>query len=103
MVGGLARSRPPRELARDPESWPHAVIDDPAADVIQAIARTLTEALKSQAKSLRRVADGSGVNRQAIADLIAGRCWPDIATVARLEDFLAVPLYPPRSKRCQLY
>ncbi|WP_206743340.1 helix-turn-helix domain-containing protein [Streptomyces caatingaensis] len=91
----MTRSRPPRDLARDPETWPHALIDDPAAAVVQDIARTLATTLADQGRSLRRAAEGSGVNRQAIADLIAGRCWPDIATVARLENFLAVTLYPP--------
>ncbi|KOU52181.1 hypothetical protein ADK55_16980 [Streptomyces sp. WM4235] len=94
MVGGLARKTAPRDLARDPESWPHSVIDDAAAEVVQAIARALTAALEGDKRSLRQHAAGSGVNRQAIADLLAGRCWPDVATVARLENFLATPLYP---------
>ncbi|MEV6500013.1 helix-turn-helix transcriptional regulator [Streptomyces prunicolor] len=93
----MVRQTPPRELARDPESWPHAELTDPGAAVVQAIARTLANALKTQKRSLRRTATGAGVNRQAIADLLAGRCWPDVATVARLENFLAVPLYPSRS------
>ncbi|MEU6026961.1 helix-turn-helix transcriptional regulator [Streptomyces tauricus] len=97
MVGGMARRTPPRELARDPETWPHAELTDPGATVIQVIARALANALKAQKRSLRQTAIGAGVNRQAIADLLAGRCWPDVATVARLENFLAVPLYPPRS------
>lgn len=100
MVGGRARSRPPLELARNPEAWPHSVIDDVAATVVQAIARALGQALTSQKRSLRRASEGSGVNRQAIADLLVGRCWPDIATIARLEDFLAVPLYPHRGGTC---
>jgi hypothetical protein len=87
MVGGLARSRPPRELARDPEAWPEAVIlGNEAASVVQDIARALAAALGGQERSLRQAAAGSGVNRQAIADLLAGRCWPDVATVARLEN-----------------
>ncbi|MDF2260478.1 helix-turn-helix transcriptional regulator [Streptomyces ferralitis] len=94
MVGGFARRRPPRELARDPETWPDGIIGDEAAAVIQDIARALAAALQEQGRSLRQAATGSGVNRQAIADLLAGQCWPDVATVARLEHFLAVPLYP---------
>ncbi|MEX2973081.1 XRE family transcriptional regulator [Streptomyces sp. C184] len=94
MVGGLARKRPPRDLADNPETWPNATINDPAASVVQAIARALAAALDARKRSLREVSMGSAVNRQAIADLLAGRCWPDIATVARLENFLSVPLYP---------
>ncbi|WP_338897766.1 helix-turn-helix transcriptional regulator [Streptomyces sp. TG1A-60] len=93
----MNRRRPPRELAGDPETWPHAQLSDPGAAVIQAIARALANALQAQKRSLRQTATGAGVNRQAIADLLAGRCWPDVATVARLENFLAVPLYPPRN------
>lgn len=96
MVGGLARKTAPRDLARDPESWPDSAVDDVAARVVQAIARALALALEREKRSLRQVSTGSGVNRQAIADLLAGRCWPDVVTVARLEDFLAVPLYPRR-------
>ncbi|MFF2638260.1 hypothetical protein ACFVUB_00280 [Streptomyces niveus] len=29
-----------------------------------------------------------------MADLLDGKSWPDIATVARLEHFLGVSLYP---------
>ncbi|MGW2407203.1 helix-turn-helix domain-containing protein [Streptomyces sp. NPDC001739] len=53
---------------------------------------------------LRRVAVMSGVNRQAIANLLAGTSWPDVATLSRLEDGLGVGLYPgapgPGSRHC---
>ncbi|WP_073737287.1 helix-turn-helix domain-containing protein [Streptomyces sp. NBC_00341] len=94
MVGGMNRRTPPRELARDPEAWPEAVIGDVAAATVQAVARALAAALRAPRRSLRQLADGSGVNRQAVADLLDGKSWPDIATVARLEHFLGVPLYP---------
>jgi transcriptional regulator with XRE-family HTH domain len=94
MVGGLARSRPPRELAHDPKAWPDAEITDPAAAVVQHIARATQNALGQLGLSLRQAADNSGVNRQVIANLVAGRTWPDVATIARLENFLAMPLYP---------
>jgi DNA-binding phage protein len=94
MVGGMNRRRPPRELAADPETWPHAQLTDPGAAAVQDIARTLARILGDHGMSLRRIADASGVNRQAIADLIEGRSWPDIVTVARLGDALAVPLWP---------
>jgi len=56
--------------------------------------RTLAQVLRERGLSLRRIADTSGVNRQAVADLIEGRSWPDIATVARLGDALATSLWP---------
>ncbi|WP_338683776.1 helix-turn-helix transcriptional regulator [Streptomyces acidiscabies] len=94
MVGGLKRRRPPRELARDPETWTEADLSDPAAAAVQHIARTLASAMSGRGLSLRGLAETSGVNRQAIADLLAGRSWPDVATVARLGAALGTPLWP---------
>ncbi|MCX5211154.1 helix-turn-helix domain-containing protein [Kitasatospora sp. NBC_00240] len=96
MVGGSARVRPPRDLTGDPEAWPHLASADVGAEAVREVSRRLADALAEQGTSLRQTAAASGVNRQAIADLLAGRSWPDIATVARLEHFLAVPLYPHR-------
>ena len=95
MVGGRARARPPRQLAGDPEAWPEQPSTDPAAEAVRHIARALAGVLRERGLSLRAVADGSGVNRQAIADLLAGRSWPDVATVARLADFTRAGLWPP--------
>ncbi|MEV0783300.1 helix-turn-helix transcriptional regulator [Streptomyces sp. NPDC050423] len=43
---------------------------------------------------MRGLAEASGVNRQAIADLLAGRSWPDVATVARLGTATGTALWP---------
>lgn len=94
MTGGRGRSTAPRELAGDPERWPDAVIPHPQARVIQSIAREVVVQLERQGLSLRRLADLSGVNRQVIANLIAGGSWVDVATVSRLEDALGIGLYP---------
>lgn len=94
MVGGHARARSPRELTDNPEAWPEQPSPDPGAEAVRQIARALTRALADQGLSLRATATGSGVNRQAIADLLAGRSWPDVATVARLTAFIGRPLWP---------
>ncbi|MFD7018521.1 helix-turn-helix domain-containing protein [Streptomyces sp. NPDC059928] len=94
MVGGRARARSPRELAGNPEAWAEEPSDDPAAEAVRQIARRLAQALDDQGLSLRAAAAGSGVNRQSIADLLAGRSWPDIATVARLTHFTGTALWP---------
>ncbi|MEU2394861.1 helix-turn-helix transcriptional regulator [Streptomyces sp. NPDC007369] len=94
MVGGRARARSPRELTDDPEAWPEQASTDPGADAVRQIARTLGQALDGHGLSLRAAAAGSGVNRQAIADLLAGRSWPDVATVARLAHFTNTTLWP---------
>lgn len=94
MVGGMKRRTPPRELARDPETWPEADLADTGAAAVQHIARNLTAAMSGQHLSLRGLAETAGVNRQAIADLLAGRSWPDVATVARIGAALGAPLWP---------
>lgn len=95
MVGGRARALPPRQLTDDPEARPERPSTDPAAEAVRHIARALAEVLRERGLSLRAAAaDGSGVNRQAIADLLAGRSWPE-ATVARLADFTRAGLWPP--------
>ncbi|MFJ2176943.1 hypothetical protein ACIOHE_29120 [Streptomyces sp. NPDC087851] len=40
------------------------------------------------------MAAGSGGNRQAIADLLAGKSWPDVATIASLAHFTGTSLWP---------
>ncbi|MEU7159192.1 helix-turn-helix transcriptional regulator [Streptomyces chrestomyceticus] len=94
VVGGCARTRSPRQLAGDPETWPEQPLVDPAGEAVRRIAVALTRALAERGLSLRAAAAGSGVNRQAIADLLAGRSWPDVATVARLIAFMDVNLWP---------
>ncbi|MEV4889913.1 helix-turn-helix transcriptional regulator [Nonomuraea sp. NPDC055795] len=95
MVGGRARSVPPRDLAEDPQDWPHADLSaHPAAAVVQAIAATLLQEMASRKVSRRGLAVLTGVNRQSINTLIAGSSWPDVATIAGLEIGLGVRLWP---------
>ncbi|MCC3778091.1 helix-turn-helix domain-containing protein [Streptomyces sp. UNOB3_S3] len=94
MVGGRARARPPREMTHDPEAWPEEPSPDAGAEAVRQIAHRLAREMGDRKLSLRAVAAGSGVNRQAIADLLAGKSWPDVATVARLAAFTGVPLWP---------
>ncbi len=94
MVGVRARARSPRELTDDPEAWPELPSADVAAEAVRRIARKLAAALDERSWSLRTAAAGSGVNRQAIADLLAGKSWPDVATIARLAHFTGTALWP---------
>lgn len=100
MVGGRARSRCPRDLAGDPENWPHADLSGhPAAAVVQAIAAALQREMAERGLSFRRLAELSGVNRQTVNDVTVGRRWPDVATIAQLEAGLSVRLWPIRPER----
>lgn len=94
MPGGRGRSTAPRDLARDPDRWPEAAFDDPAAAVVQHIARTLAAALAERGMSLRTMAEATGVNRQTATQLLDGLSWPDVVTVCRLEDGLGLALWP---------
>ncbi|WP_432034389.1 helix-turn-helix domain-containing protein [Streptomyces antibioticus] len=85
---------PPRELTDNPEAWPEQPSTDVAAEAVRHIARKVTRVLDDRGLSLRATAAGSGVNRQAVADLLAGRSWPDVATVARLAHFTGAHLWP---------
>ena len=44
-------------------------------------------------RTLEKLADEAGVGRQTVNDILLGRGWPDIRTVARLEVALEKPLW----------
>ncbi|WP_335941620.1 helix-turn-helix domain-containing protein [Streptomyces sp. PTD5-9] len=75
--------------------WPYAVMDGyRPAQVGQAIARALAEAMERKGLSANALATASGVNRQVISNVLAGSTWPDLLTVASLEDTLGEMLWP---------
>jgi hypothetical protein len=75
------------------ESFPDRDIADPAAEMARLLVLNLIAAIDN--RSLREVGALTGVDRTAIAEFIAGKSWPDIATIARLEVGLGVGLWPP--------
>jgi transcriptional regulator with XRE-family HTH domain len=64
------------------------------AQVAQAIARALSEAIAAQGLGANELAKRSGVNRQVIANVLAGTTWPDLITIANLETALGATLWP---------
>lgn len=77
------------------EQWPTATLDgDHAAGVAQHVAATVGAALRERGWSINELARRSGVNRQAIANLLAGATWAELRTIARLEASLGVALWP---------
>jgi hypothetical protein len=76
-------------------SFPGEPIDDPAAEAARQLVLNLISAIGE--RSLREAGVATGVDRTTIAEVIAGRSWPDIATLARLEVGLGVGLWPPFS------
>ncbi|MEU6079379.1 helix-turn-helix domain-containing protein [Streptomyces sp. NPDC047108] len=94
MPGGTRRNKKPFQYALDAD-WPYAVMDGyRPAQVAQAIARALSEAMERQALSANALASAAGVNRQVITYVLRGETWPDILTLASLEAALGEMLWP---------
>ncbi|MCZ0975581.1 helix-turn-helix domain-containing protein [Streptomyces albulus] len=64
------------------------------AQIGQAIARALSEAMERQGLSANALASAANVNRQVITYVLRGETWPDILTVASLEVALGEMLWP---------
>ena len=62
------------------------------ARVAQAIARNVAASLDGRA--LIRVCADADLNRSTVQDLVAGRSYCDIVTVAKLQAVLGVELWP---------
>lgn len=75
--------------------WPYAVMDSVRqAQVGQAVARALSEAMERRGLSANALATASGVNRQVISNILAGTVWPDMFTLVSLEETLDEMLWP---------
>jgi ribosome-binding protein aMBF1 (putative translation factor) len=94
MPGGTRRGKKPRDYAVSGD-WPYSVMDSVRqAQVGQAVARALAEAMGRRGFSANALADASGVNRQVISNILAGTVWPDMFTLASLEASLDEMLWP---------
>ncbi|WP_239077893.1 XRE family transcriptional regulator [Streptomyces sp. SID9124] len=65
-----------------------------AAQALQAFSRKLAEAMERQGVSANALAQKADVNRQVIANVLAGNVWPDVITLANLEFALQERLWP---------
>lgn len=85
----------PAELAPGP--WPEASSSDPFGEIARQFVLRLREAIG--ARSIRSVAEQSGLSHVTLLNLLHGRAWPDLATIARLEVALNADLYSSKSAR----
>ena len=85
-------ARPPPS-AHSPD-WPDVACDDTTAEVARLLALRLREALAG--RSQRSVGALTGVDYTTIGDVLAGRVWADLATIAKLERGLGADLWPGR-------
>jgi len=79
--------RPTRALpAALCENWPEVPCVDPVAEKARQLVLNLREAIGE--RSIREIATMAGVDRATIGAVLQGKSWPDIVTLAKLEQVL---------------
>ncbi|WP_157534394.1 hypothetical protein [Microbacterium sp. Leaf320] len=81
----------PAELV---SGWPDVATDDPAGEVARRVALELRSAIDSH--GLRAFADQVDLNHSTLLGVLAGRTWPSVQLIARMEAVLARPVWPHR-------
>lgn len=83
---------PPKSYLASGE-WPTGRIDGPPeAKYAAEVSRRLREAIGE--RTLRSVAREAGLDHTTVRAVVEGERWPDLITVARLEQALDVRLWP---------
>lgn len=83
------RRETPAELT---ESWPDAPSRDAAGETARLFALNLRAAIGE--RSVRSVARDAGIDEGTVRNVLSGAAWPDLHSVSRLEESLAIRLYP---------
>jgi len=91
--GAVPRPVRAAPCAHSPD-WPDVACVDPVAEVARLLAIRLRDVLDG--RSLRAAGTLTGVDHTTIGDVMAGRVWADVATLARLEAGLGADLWPGR-------
>lgn len=77
-----AKHRPlPVEFSTD---WPRAVIEQHEAETARLFVLQLLDAMHG--RSVRSLARDAGLDEKSLRKIIAGVSWPDLRTIARLEN-----------------
>lgn len=79
----------PTEFSTD---WPNVVIDQHDAETARLLVVKLLSVLEG--RSLRSLARDAGLDEKTLRKIIAGLSWPDLRTIARLEEATGQRLYP---------
>lgn len=88
-------SRPrPHELT---VSWPEKTADEPTGEVARRFANNVRAAIGD--RSIRSAAAACEVNHATLLGILAGRVWPDLYTISKLETGLDTELWPGRIRR----
>lgn len=80
----------PAELADPP--WPEHPSGDPLGEVARQFVLNVRAAVGD--RSVRSVAAAAGMSHVTLLNVLAGRVWPDLYTIARLEAALDTGLWP---------
>ena len=83
------RRESPFELT---ESWPDVPSTDPAGEKARLFVLNLRGAIGE--RSVRSVAKDADLDEGTVRRVLAGAAWPDLHTIARIEQALGVSLYP---------
>lgn len=93
--GSRTRNGGPAAYLRASGRWPNGPLrkDSPTAAYWAAeISRRLATALAGRSKT--SVAEQVGMARSTLYDVLSGETWPDLVTIAALEEALEVELWP---------
>lgn len=85
---------PPSQFLADGQ-WPDGPLDAEApvvAHYAAEISRRLLAALEGHEQ--KAVAEDADLARSTLNDIVTGRRWPDVVTIAKLEHFLKERLWP---------
>lgn len=83
------------------ESWPNTPSLDAAGETARLLAGNLRRSMGKA--SIRSVADIAGLDEGTLRNVLSGARWPDLRTIALLEDALGVPLWPVYEERGGLW
>jgi len=72
--------------------WPEVPSRDPFGEVARQFVLNVTAAMEG--RSIRSVALEAGIGNVTLLTLLAGKAWPDLNTIARLEAGLGRDLWP---------
>ena len=76
-----------------PSPWPTVPSENAVGENARRFVLNLTEAIGEQ--SVRAAAKQSSVSHVTLLNILAGRVWPDLATITKLEIGLEASLWPP--------
>lgn len=91
-LGLLLRAMPPRCPKKPPcdyvDAWPGGAVHSDAPPefyLVRDIVKRLKEAMEDKNKSISALARDAGTTRQTIYNLLEGKAWPELSTIAWLE------------------